>query len=225
MTEVRVESDPPDPDPRGISPHLIGFADVVRGRRRSFSPHAQYASAGKSTISIPANHPCSGMANTRRGAHALKTAVSSTTPAKTSATIGTSPQDAKTRPHTTSTSVPDAERRRMERKNAVSLRRLQPATPLIAERWDEYLRATSLLSKYNRIPLFIQHGAYAGIPRIPQTFTPANKDSTKTLSHIFVDIIKSEFTKGRYLGPFSRVASARPAPASTLRVPSVCAMR
>jgi hypothetical protein len=77
--------------------------------------------------------------------------------------------------------------------------------PLVADCWEQDLRNTSFLSKYNQIPLFIPipRGAFAGIPKISHTFTPPNKESTETLSHAFFDIIQSEFSKGHYLGPFS----------------------
>ena len=129
--------------------------------------------------------------------------VSSTTLARTSATTGTNPQGARTNPHTTSTNAPDVERRLTELRNVVLLRRLRPVTLLVAEQWEEDLRAACLLSKYSLIPLSIKQGAHASIPQILRTSTPLNRDSTETLPHIFLDIIQSKFNKGRYLGPFS----------------------
>jgi hypothetical protein len=93
----------------------------------------------------------------------------------------------------------------MERKNAVSLRRRNPATPLIAEQWEKSLRTLGLYVKYNLLPTFLIHGAHAGIPPISHTFAPLNKSSTESLSNAFNDIIQVEFNKGRYLGPFSRI--------------------
>ena len=52
--------------------------------------------------------------------------------------------------------------------------------------------------------MYIQHSAYASIPQIHHSYTPLNKDSTKTLKQVFDKIIQSEFNKGRYLGPFSQ---------------------
>lgn len=101
-------------------------------------------------------------------------------------------------------SVPDVAKPPTEPKSAISQRRHHPRTPLVADRWDERLRAAHLHVKYKQIPPFIRQGACAGIPPILRTFIPPNKDSTEVLSHIFVDILQTEFNKGRYLGPFSR---------------------
>jgi hypothetical protein len=106
-------------------------------------------------------------------------------------------------------SAPVVANRPTELRSAVSLRRLNPATPLVADRWDEDLRSAHLHVRYDKIPLFIRKGAFAGIPQITHTFTPPNKDSTEILSHVFLDIIQNEFNKGRYLGPFSREALER----------------
>lgn len=92
----------------------------------------------------------------------------------------------------------------MALRTAVSQRRRNPQTPLVADRWETSLNSSQLLSAYPQIPEFIRRGAHAGIPPILRTFTPLNKDSTETLPVPFNDIIQSEFNKGRYLGPFSQ---------------------
>ena len=89
-------------------------------------------------------------------------------------------------------------------KNAVSQRRRSPKTPLRADQWEISLRSSHLLSTYSLIPEFIRFGANAGIPHIFRSHTPLNHESTETLSHVFVDIIQTEFNKGRYLGPFTK---------------------
>ena len=96
------------------------------------------------------------------------------------------------------------ETRRTELKNAVSQRRRNPLTPLVAEQWDAQLNTTHLLAKYPQIPKYIRHGADAGIPPILHSYTPLNKESTETLKDVFNEMILSEFNKGRYLGPFSQ---------------------
>jgi len=92
----------------------------------------------------------------------------------------------------------------MELRSAVSQRRRKPLTPLVADRWETDLRIASLHMKYAQIPEYIRHGAQAGIPRINQSYTPPNTESTETLKEAFSEIIQSEFNKGRYLGPFSQ---------------------
>jgi hypothetical protein len=125
-------------------------------------------------------------------------------PANLYATTGTKFPVVRTNPHAMSTNALAAAKPLTEHRTAVWQRRQKPVTPLVAERWEHDLRTAHLLVKYNQVPLFIRHGAHAGIPHISHTFTPPNKDSTETLADVFVDIIKSEFNKGRYLGPFSR---------------------
>jgi hypothetical protein len=89
-------------------------------------------------------------------------------------------------------------------RSVVSRRRLSPATPLVADQWERDLQSSRLSSRYPRIPGFIRHGADAGFPPITRSFTPLNTQSTEDLSEAFVDIIQSEYNKGRYLGPFTR---------------------
>lgn len=132
------------------------------------------------------------------------TANSSTSPVVVYAKTGTSPSVARTNPPATFTNAPVVVNHPTVPSNAISQRRRKPTTPLVADQWEKDLIASHLLSSYHLIPNFIRHGAYAGIPHILQSFTPPNKESTETLSTIFNDIIRAEFNKGRYLGPFSQ---------------------
>lgn len=52
--------------------------------------------------------------------------------------------------------------------------------------------------------MYIRQGAHAGISQIHKTYTPLNKNSTETLKDAFNEIIRMEFDKGRYLGPFTK---------------------
>lgn len=52
--------------------------------------------------------------------------------------------------------------------------------------------------------MYLRQGAHAGIPQIDKSFTPYNKQSTETLKDVFNEMIKVEFDKGRYLGPFTK---------------------
>ena len=144
------------------------------------------------------------MGKTRLDALALKTDTSLTKPAEPYATTGTKRAVAKTNLLNISTSAQDAASRRTELKHAVSLRRLNPATPLVADQWDKDIHSARLHHRYNQIPMSIQRGAHAGIPKILHTLAPQNKESTESLPHVFLDILQTEFNKGRYLGPFSR---------------------
>ena len=146
----------------------------------------------------------SGMASERQDAPETKTEKSLTRPADPYATIGTKWSVARMGPHATFTSALVVENPPTALKNVISQRRHSPRTPLRAHHWEDALRSAQLLSTYYLIPDFISYGAYAGIPHITHTYTPLNKDSTETLSHVFNDIIQTEFNKGRYLGPFTK---------------------
>ena len=134
----------------------------------------------------------------------MRKASSSTNRVDDCARIGTSPLVAPTNPPGTSTYALVVQNQTTVLSNALSRRRQRPATPLIADQWEKALITTHLLPSYHLIPMFIRHGAYAGIPHISQSFTPPNKELTEILSSIFNDIIQAEFNKGRYLGPFSQ---------------------
>lgn len=97
------------------------------------------------------------------------------------ATTETNLQDVKTNLGNISMNAPAVGSSHMEHKSAISLRSLHPQTPLVANQWHEELTTSHLLGRYSCIPLFIQKGALASIPRIIQTFTPLNKDSTELL--------------------------------------------
>lgn len=144
------------------------------------------------------------MANERRSVPDLKMESSLTKPAELSATTGIKPSGAKTSPHDTSTNAPVVANHRTVLKTAVLQRKRKPLTPLVADGWETAIHSFQLHERYFQIPKFIRNGALAGIPRIQRTFAPPNNQSTELLSHAFIDIIQSEFNKGRYLGPFSQ---------------------
>lgn len=77
-------------------------------------------------------------------------------------------------------------------------------TPLLHEGWTQLLTKHNLLVKYPNVPLYIQHGADAGIPRITRTYIPPNCPSIYAHSSAFNEIVSREFEKGRYAGPFTR---------------------
>ena len=77
-------------------------------------------------------------------------------------------------------------------------------TPLIAEEWKTALEGAGLLKKYPQIPMFITHGADAGIAPVHTTFSPPNHPSIRSHHLIFDEIVSIEFRKGRYWGPFSK---------------------
>lgn len=149
------------------------------------------------------------MGRTKLSAPDQTTVASSTTRGEPSAATGIKLWAAKTGALATSTNVPAAENPRMALKNALSQRRRRPLTPLDADGWLTALQGSRLLDKYSLIPMYLRHGADAGIPQIQQSYTPLNKQSTETLKDAFNEMIQSEFIKGRYLGPYTKEELAR----------------
>ena len=196
-------SDPQDPDPLGPNLQQVVFKRQIPCWRCSPTLCAPSASDKSTTTFAFIGSPPFGMVNTNPIAHARTTVASLTPKVEPSVTTGISWPDARTNLDTTFMSAQVVETSLMERKNAVSCRRHHPRTPLIADQWYKELDALLLLGRYNKIPLLIRKGALTGILQIAKTFAPLNKESTELLAHIFFDIIKSEFDKGRYLGPFS----------------------
>ncbi|KAF8624454.1 hypothetical protein AX15_005866 [Amanita polypyramis BW_CC] len=83
-------------------------------------------------------------------------------------------------------------------------RRNKALTPYTPGHWHSELITSGLLARYPTIPTSLVYGFEAGIPRILQTFIPPNHPSSSTHNDIFVDMIKLELEKGRYIGPLSR---------------------
>lgn len=201
---ARVDNDHPDQGPRETNPLPSDFGGGVHRQRRTPSPPARYAWVEENTRSGNAEPQYSGMETGRRGVDVQKMEKSLTIRTVPSAMTGTDRLAATTNPTDTFTSAQDVATHPMALRNAVSLRRRRPVTPLVADQWEKELQTTSLHIKYPQIPEFIRHGADAGIPPILRSFTPLNSQSTETLSEAFNNIIQSEFNKERYLGPFSQ---------------------
>ena len=121
-----------------------------------------------------------------------------------SAATGTKPLVVQTNPCSTYTNVPVAVSPLMALKHVLSQRRREPLTPLIADQWEKDLVDNKLLTQYPKIPSYIRLGAHAGIPRLTQSYAPLNHVSIETLKDVFNSTIQVEFSKGRYIGPFSK---------------------
>ena len=203
-TAAWVDRDLLDPGPQKPSHRTLAFGGAAQTRRRTVSPPARFASAGRDTQYESAEQRTSGMVNTKREAPGLTMDESSMTKAARSATTGIKQSVAKTHPPATSTNALVAEIRLTALRSAVAQRRSHPLTPLVADQWETALLNSCLLSRYPQVPTYIRRGAHAGIPHIQQSYTPLNKQSTETLKDVFNEMIQAEFNKGRYLGPFTR---------------------
>ena len=105
----------------------------------------------------------------------------------------------------TSMNVQDAALGTITPRDAVASRRIKALTPYNAESWQVLLRKSNLITKYPSIVDSLLHGFDIGIPPIIHTHAPFNSLSLIHHFEHFDAIIKREFIKTRYIGPFSRV--------------------
>jgi hypothetical protein len=92
---------------------------------------------------------------------------------------------------------------------AISRRQSRALTPYNADIWEHALQQAGILHRYPDIPQSLRTGFFAGVPGIQQCFTPPNSPSIEQHVDAFWDIVRIEFTKGRYLGPFSQAELER----------------
>ena len=91
----------------------------------------------------------------------------------------------------------------MELKAALEQRRLEPLTPYKRQAWAEELSRHALLGKYPLLVPGLTGGFDLGIPQVQRTYTPPNHASIRELHNVYNNIMHSEFTAGRYVGPFT----------------------
>jgi hypothetical protein len=120
------------------------------------------------------------------------------------ASIGRSQRDVEPQAIRNDTNVQVVENPTMGPKDALEHRQLDPLTPYMVRAWAKQLSDLSLQDKYPRLVQGFLHGFDLGIPHIRSTYTPLNHPSIKSLFNVYTSIINSEFTAGRYIGPFTR---------------------
>lgn len=91
----------------------------------------------------------------------------------------------------------------MAPRHVLERRKSKALTPYNPDVWEAHLRDANLLSLYHWIPDGLRHGFVLNLPQIQRTQTPPNKDSILIYQEHVDTIIKAEFSKGRYIGPFS----------------------
>ena len=92
----------------------------------------------------------------------------------------------------------------MELSAALGAKRLDANSPYNPNTWHRLLDSASLSSKYPNLSHNLQFGFNAHVPHISRTFSPPNRPSVLVHHMEFKHIIKAEFEKGRYLGPFTK---------------------
>lgn len=104
----------------------------------------------------------------------------------------------------TSMSAQAAEEKITALRGAILHKHFKFATLYISEAWEYELLCTNLTTTYPNLARDIERGFDAGVSAISCTFTSANNESVNKFAIYFHKIIKVEFRKGQYLGPFSR---------------------
>ena len=79
-------------------------------------------------------------------------------------------------------------------------------TPYHPDAWKYFVTLHNLIGLYARIPPSLSNGFLVRAPAIATTFTPPNHPSITLNYSAFRSVIEVEFTKGRYIGPFSQTA-------------------
>jgi hypothetical protein len=96
-----------------------------------------------------------------------------------------------------------AETKVMEPKLVLEARRLKALTPYPPQAWHEALEKFDLSCRYPHIPGCLETRFSGGIPSITHMYTPPNHESVTVHAEAIQKIINTEFTKGRFIGPFT----------------------
>jgi hypothetical protein len=78
----------------------------------------------------------------------------------------------------------------------------RPLTPLVADAFEQSLRAAGLTSRYPTLVPGLRSGFHVGFPPISAHFAPLNSKSLLDHPAFFSDLAQVEFVSGRWLGPF-----------------------
>ena len=102
------------------------------------------------------------------------------------------------------TGARDVEEPIMGLKAALEHRSYKPLTPYRKEVWAEQLHSMGLEDRYPQLIQSLTEGFDLGILNITSTYTSTNYALLRSLEDVCSKIINSEFTAGRYIGPFTQ---------------------
>jgi hypothetical protein len=181
---------------RSCSPHCIGTSKPFSRHRASPPPYYQLTSSSHSPSKISAKsanavQKTSGMA-LKPGVEKMIRGDLSFQPAPFCAMTGTHAEVVPQPFMVNDTSVLDAEKRMMELRTVLELRKRTPLTPYKVESWDKLLHRYHLSSKYPRLIASLQKGFNVGIRRIYKTFTPPNGPSLVVHNEAYQEIVSGE---------------------------------
>ena len=114
-------------------------------------------------------------------------------------------QGAKTHHTHLNTSVQDVGHQGMVPSTVLRHRKTNPLIPYKPDAWCRQLERHGLLGRYPDLYLSLTQGFDVGVPSIQQIYIPPNSSLINKYPEVYKEIVETEFQKGRYLGPFSRV--------------------
>jgi hypothetical protein len=143
-------------------------------------------------------------------ARAINKDICSTRAGKSSAGTSNGPGAVQAKGTTTNVQAvetPTMEPRNVPSASALSVRlRSRALTPYKADGWHEMLIRFRLSHKHPALLEQLMHGFRVQAPTITHSFTPPNNPSINVHHDAFNKILHKEFTKQRYIGPFTRDA-------------------
>jgi hypothetical protein len=148
--------------------------------------------------------PPRGMANTRLSQNVSAVPYSSAKTTNLFAPTGNTDEAVPADDTTKNTFALDAVRTPTELKPVLERRRLKALTPYKPDTWQHFLTLAGLLPEYGHIPHNLRFGFIIKLPSITSTQTPPNRPTIVEFHCQFTEIVRDEFHKGRYIGPFSR---------------------
>jgi hypothetical protein len=120
-----------------------------------------------------------------------------------SATDGRDPEVVQPKTMTWPMCAQDAETRIMEPRLVLKERKHKTLTPYNTKAWHQTLEDFNLSSRYLHIPDCLETGFSGGIPTIEHMYAPPNNASVVVHTEAFQNIVNTEFSKGRFVDPFS----------------------
>ena len=175
-------------------------------------PHQSAQSVSERTKSVqivpPATRRPCGITRRPPTAHATSKAACSIRVGEPCAGTSSAPADVRAKDITTNVQV--AETPTTEHKNAPSVSALlarlpsRAVTPYDTDGWRDLLIKYNLSHKYPDLLEQLMHGFHVWAPTITRSFMPPNNPSINVHHDAFNEILHKEFTKQRYIGPFTR---------------------
>jgi hypothetical protein len=175
------------------------------------NPHRPAQSVSEPTKPIqivpPVTYRHYGTTRRRLTARAINKDVCSTRAGESSAGTSNGPGAVQAKGTTTNiqaAETPTTEPRNVPSASALSVcLRSRALTPYKADGWHEMLIRFRLSHKHPALLEQLMHGFRVWAPTITRSFTPPNNPSINVHHDTFNKILHKEFTKQRYIGPFT----------------------